>query len=242
MDWQGEGYILSVKSHGETSAIVTLFTPDKGRHAGLVRGGRSRRLRAVLQAGNKVSVSWRARLSDHLGTFDLEPIQSQAAFIMDSRASLAALGSIASLINAALPEREPHPRLYRGFEVLMDNIQDIDIWPRLYIRFELALLEALGYGLDLTVCAATGGNDHLTHVSPRSGRAVCASAAEPYLDKLLPLPAFLSDIRAMGEDDLKHGLALSGYFLTSRVFHSINKDIPEPRTRLIDTLKTVGIL
>ncbi len=242
MDWSGEGYVISVKPHGETSAIVNVFTLGRGLHAGLVRGGRSRRMRPVLQAGNKVSVQWRARLSEHLGNFTVEPIDTRAALIMEDRLSLAALNSVSALLVKTLPEREPHASLYQGFEILMQNLGDIDIWPALYIRFEIALLNALGYGLDFSRCAATGENDNLTHVSPRSGRAVSASAAEPYLDKLMILPAFLRGGTIVERDDIANGLHLSGYFLTTRIFHAINKDIPAPRSRLIAELKTVGIV
>ena len=242
MDWESEGYIVSVKPHGETSAIVNVFTPDKGLHAGLVRGGRSRRLRPILQAGNKVSVEWRARLSEHLGIFTLEAINTNAAFIMESRSSLAGLNSVCSLLVNTLAERETHANLYQGFEVLLKNFTDIDIWPALYIRFEIALLNALGYGLDFSTCAATGTNDNLTHVSPRSGRAVSASAAEPYLDKLMILPAFLNGGTSVEMDDLANGFRLSEYFLATRIFHAINKDIPAARSRLVEELKTVGIL
>ncbi len=242
MDWSGEGYVISVKAHGETSSIVNVFTPDRGLHAGLVRGGRSRRLRPILQAGNKVSVQWRARLSEHLGNFTLEALETRAALIMEDRVSLAALNAIMALLMNVLAERDPHPNLYKGFEILLQNLEDIDIWPALYIRYEIALLNALGYGLDFSTCAATGTNDNLTHVSPRSGRAVSASAAEPYLDKLMILPPFLNGEKTLSGHDIADGLTLSGYFLTTRIFHAINKDIPLARSRLLQELKTVGII
>ncbi|PHR93257.1 MAG: DNA repair protein RecO [Robiginitomaculum sp.] len=242
MNWDGEGYILSVKPHGETSAILNVFTYDKGRHAGLVRGGRSRRMRPVLQAGNKVTLSWHARLSEHLGSFTVEPLDSRAALLMESRLALSALNSISALLIVALPEREFHPKLYKGFEILLQNLLDPDIWPALYVRFEIALLHALGYGLDFSACAATGTTSDLTHVSPRSGRAVSREAAAPYLDKLMPLPGFLNGATDVKEGDIADGFALSGYFLTTRIFHQINKDIPDARARLAQELKTVGIL
>ena len=242
MDWSGEGYILSVKPHGETSAIVHVFTNEQGCHAGLVRGGRSRRQRPTLQAGNKVTVRWHARLSDHLGNFTLEPLDARAALIMEARLSLSALNAITAVTKAALPEREAYPKLYKGLEVLLDNLLDVEIWPALFIRYEIALLEALGYGLDFSNCAATGTTENLTHISPRSGRAVCAKAAEPYADKLLSLPKFLLGKHGVQQADISDGIALSGYFLASRIFHPINKDIPSARYRLIEELKTVGIL
>jgi len=236
MDWSEEGYILSVKPHGETSAIINVMTRSRGRHAGLVRGGRSRRMRPVLQPGNKVSATWKARLSEHLGSFDIEAIDARAAIFMDNRFSLAGLNSISSLSMAALPEREPHTNLFDVFEILLDNLHDNDVWPALYIRYELALLQALGYGLDLSSCAATGDTTDLTHVSPRSGRAVSEAAAQPYLDKLIPLPEFMISSTRLQEGDIEAGLDLTGYFLESRVFHAINKEMPAERSRLAEIL------
>ncbi|MEE9272878.1 MAG: DNA repair protein RecO [Robiginitomaculum sp.] len=242
MDWQSEGYILSVRSHGETSAIVKAFTKEHGVHAGLVRGGRSRRMRPVLQAGNKVSLEWHARLSEHLGIFSIEAINLQAALIMEDRLALAAINAVSAVTIEALPEREAHANLFTAFEILLEHLNDINIWPALYVRYEIALLQALGYGLDLKTCAATGGNEYLTHVSPRSGRAVCASSAEPYLDKLLALPGFLRGENTVAPDDIAKGLKLSGYFLTSRIFYTFNKDIPQARYRLLETLKNADII
>jgi DNA repair protein RecO (recombination protein O) len=236
MEWAEEGYILAVKPHGETSALLNVFTKSRGRHAGLVRGGRSRRLRPVLQPGNKVSLRWNARLSEHLGSFNVEAVDAHAASIMQDRLSLAALNSLSALTISALPEREAHPHLFAGFEILLQNIMDVDIWPALYVRFEIALLEAVGYGLDFSTCAATGSTENLTHVSPRSGRAVSTGAAQPYLDKMLTLPAFLRGGGQVEADDIANGLALSGYFLKSRIFYAINKDIPEARNRLEHSL------
>ena len=213
MDWDSEGYILSVKKHGETSAIIDVFTPEKGRHLGLVRGGVSRRSRPVLQPGNKIKVSWRGRLSEHLGTYTAEPISARAAELMDDRLSLSGLNAICAVARACLPEREPHIDVYNAFEVLLDNLHEPDIWPALYVKWEAGLLTAMGYGLDLKSCAATGVNDNLTHVSPRSGRAVSASAAEPYKDKLLVLPGFLMGLPFATAQDVATALNLRAIFL-----------------------------
>ena len=234
MDWESEGYVLSVKKHGETSAIIDVFTPDKGRHLGLVRGGVSRRSRPVLQPGNKVKVVWRGRLSEHLGTYTVEAISARAAELMDDRLSLAGLNAICAVARECLPEREPHLDVYKALEVLIDNLHEPDIWPALYIRWEAGLLTAMGYGLDLKSCAATGVNDNLTHVSPRSGRAVSASAAEPYKDKLLALPAFLYGLPYASPEDIANGFALTGYFLETRVQWGVNKTLPDARARMIE--------
>jgi len=236
MKWSADGYILSVKPHGETSAIINVLTKEKGRHAGIVRGGRSRRLRPVLQPGNQVSVNWNARLSEHLGMYSVEALDARAALLMQNRSSLAGLNAISALCMQALPEREPHSKLYDVFGILMAQLHDIDVWPALYVRFELALLQALGYGLDLSSCAATGSLESLTHVSPRSGRAVCADAAEPYLDKLLILPPFLKGENKVTEGDIAAGLELTGAFLKGRVFYAHNRDIPEARGRMVRAL------
>lgn len=236
MDWESEGYVLSVKRHGETSAIIDVFTPDHGRHLGLVRGGVSRRMRPVLQPGNKIKVAWRGRLSEHLGTFTVEALSARAAELMEERLSLAGLNSICAVARECLPEREAHLNVYSAFEVLLDNLHDPDIWPALYVQWEAGLLTAMGYGLDLKSCAATGGNDNLTHVSPRSGRAVCASAAEPYKDKLLPLPLFMLGQPFAPKEEIAKGLRLTGYFLETRVQWGVNKTLPEARARMIELL------
>jgi len=236
MDWESEGYILSVKKHGETSAIIDVFTPDKGRHLGLVRGGVSRRSRPVLQPGNKVKAVWRGRLSEHLGYYTIEPISARAAELMDDRLSLSGLNAICAVAKDCLPEREAHPDVYQALEILIANLHDPDIWPALYVRWEAGLLTAMGYGLDLKSCAATGVNDNLTHVSPRSGRAVSASAAEPYKDKLLRLPGFLRGQPYASPEDVANGLKLTGYFLETRVQWGVNKTLPDARARMVDKL------
>ncbi len=236
MQWAADGYILSARPHGETSAIINVFTKEQGRHAGIVRGGRSRRMRPVLQAGNQVTVNWNARLSEHLGVFKVEALDARAAILMQDRAALAGLNSVSALCMQALPEREAHPKLFEVYKVLMGQLHDIDVWPALYIRFEMALLQALGYGLDLSQCAATSSTENLTHVSPRSGRAVCADAAKPYLDKLLRLPPFLHGQNKIEEGDIEAGLILSGTFLRTRVFHTQNRDMPEARNHLQSVL------
>lgn len=242
MDWAGEGYVLSVKKHGETSAIIEVFTRDKGRHLGLVRGGVSRKLRPVLQPGNKIKLEWRARLSEHLGYFTVESLDARAAELMDDRLSLAGLNSACAVARETLPEREAHSGVYDAFEVLVSNLHDKDIWPALYIQWEAGLLSAMGYGLDLSRCAATGVTENLTHVSPRSGRAVCAEAAEPYADKLYRLPGFMQPMNRRNDKriqpkDVEAGLDLTGYFLETRVQWGVNRTLPEARERMVGMLR-----
>ena len=242
MDWESEGYIVSVRKHGESSAIIDVLTPDQGRHAGLVRGGNSRRQRPVIEIGNKVQVQWRARLSEHLGNFTIEPLQLNAATLMHDRTSLVGLNAVCAMAKTVLPERQAFPQVYAAFDVLIENMGDADIWPALYVRWEMGVLAALGYGLDLSACASTGANDNLTHVSPRSGRAVSASAAEPYLDKLLPLPPFMRGERGLSPQDIQDGLNLTGFFLETRVQWGINQTLPEARAAMVERLQGLTAL
>lgn len=233
MNWSDEGIILSVRPHGETAAVVELLTRAHGRHTGLVHGGRSRKSRPVLQTGNHVDASWKGRLSEHLGHMTLELRTGYAAQAMDDAAALTALTSLAALARL-LPERDPHPSLYEITLFVLGFLDDQSVWPALMVRWELALLSELGFGLDLGECAATGSNDALVYVSPKSGRAVSASAGEPYRDRLLALPQFLLKGRRTGvtHEDVMNGLKLSRYFLEQRVLTPRDLHLPEPRLRL----------
>jgi len=239
MDWSDEGIILSVRPHGETAAVVEMLTRQHGRHLALVHGGRSRQRRPVLQTGNHVEATWRARLTEHLGHATLELVRGYAAETMSDPAALAALSSMATLARH-LPERDPHPGLFEVTLFVLGFLDDPSVWPALYVRWELALLDELGLGLDLTTCAATGGNDGLAYVSPRTGRAVSASAGEPYKDRLLALPGFLKPGdgrgRTLGPGDLAAGFALTAHFLEARVLAPAAGALPEARQRLVGLL------
>ena len=233
MEWHDEALVLSVRPHGETAALVEIFTRVNGRYLGLVHGGRSRKLRPVLQTGNHVDATWRARLPDQLGTLSVELRRGYAAEAFESAAALNALASLATLLRL-LPERDPHPSLFETTMFVLGFLDDPSVWPALVVRWELALLAELGLGLDLSQCAVTGTTDDLTHVSPKSGRAVSGAAAEPYRDRLLPLPPFLRPGRsgAIGRDDIAAGFALTGHFLEARVYSPHGERLPEPRQRL----------
>lgn len=224
MEWKDEGVILGVRRHGEGSVIVEVMTPGHGRQMGLVRGGRSSRMRALLQPGNSVSLTWRARLSEHLGNFAVDADRLRAASLMETAMALQGLQLVTAHLRL-LPERDPHPALYRGALVLLDHLDDPQIAARLAIRFELAMLEELGFGLDLESCAATGVRQDLAWVSPKSGRAVSRTAGAPWADRLLVLPPFLSGgtetPSASLQSDLAAGFALAGHFL--------QRDVWEPR-------------
>jgi DNA repair protein RecO (recombination protein O) len=233
MEWRDDGIVISVRRHGETSAIAELLTEHHGRFLGLVRGGRSRTMRPVLQAGNAVQATWRARLEDHLGIFQIEPLQLRAGSLIDDPFKLSGLAALAALAQL-LPEREPHRRIYDALNVVLAAMDDDGVWPALVVRFELGLLDELGFGLNLASCAATGATSNLTHVSPRSGRAVSAAAAEPYRPKLLPLPEFLlGKGGAATPSDVLEGMRLTGHFLARHVFDPRGIDEPEARRSLI---------
>lgn len=244
MEWIDEGIVLSAQPHGETSVIVTLLTATHGRHAGLVSGGQSGRHQATLMIGNHVSVRWRARLADHLGNFSMEVITPTAAPWLCDPEILALIASAAAVTEASLPERQPMAALYDGLLALF-SIQNRSLWGPAYISWEIGVLKALGYGMDLSCCALTGVCDGLAYISPRTGRAVTAEAAAPYKDKLLPLPAFLCGAANWGDEDIVKGLDLTGHFLSQNVFaHPQNRRLvpidgalPYARQRLADYYK-----
>ena len=233
MEWQGDGLILNTRRHGENSAIIDVLTREKGRHMGLVRGGRSRTMRPVLQAGNLVRVVWRARLEDHLGAFTVDPHRMIVAGIIDDVHRLAGLTTITTLASL-LPEREPHPRIYDASLLLIEYLQDDAIWPAVLVKWEMGLLEELGFGLDLTKCAVSGETQRLTHVSPRTGRAVCAREAEPWKDKLLALPPFVAGSSGTASNaEIVQGLKLTGHFLARHIFEPRGVSAPEQRRRIL---------
>jgi DNA repair protein RecO (recombination protein O) len=210
-----------------------LLTREHGRHAGLVHGGQGRRARPLLQPGNRVAVTWSARLADHLGSLTCELIEGHAARLLDDAARLAALAAAAAVAEKALPEREPHPAVYHGFVALLQALEG-EHWAEAYVGWELALLRELGFGLDLSACAGGGGNDQLAYVSPRSGRAVSLAAGEPYRERLLPLPGFLAGRGGGGPIEVGQGLRLTGTFLARQIFNPQNQPLPPARQRLAD--------
>ena len=231
MNWSDEGIVLSARPHGEDAALVVLLTRDHGRHAGILRGGLGRRARGLLEPGNRVAAEWRARLAEHLGSFSLELVESHAARLLDEAARLAALSAAAAVCDRALPEREPHPAAYEGFRALLAALED-EHWAEAYVMWELAILRELGFGLDLSACAAGGDNDQLAYVSPKTGRAVSLAAGEPYKDRLLALPGFLVGRGGGGPAEVAQGLALTGFFLAHQVFGPQHQPLPPARERL----------
>jgi DNA repair protein RecO (recombination protein O) len=238
MRWADDGIFLLGRPQGETSVIADIFTRGNGRAHGLVKGGRSRRIRPILQTGNGLKVEWRARLDDQLGVYTVELTEATAARVLDDKLSLAGVMALAALLQV-LPERDPHPKLFdAAFECL--KAAGSEEFPAAIVRFELRFLDELGFGLDLSKCAATGRSDGLAYVSPKSGQAVTREAGEPYRDKLLPLPTFLTSSAvadAPSRSDLADGLAMTGYFLAWHVFGETNKPLPKAREEFARLLR-----
>lgn len=234
MQWTAEGLIIGVRRHGETSVIAEAVVVGHGRHLGLVRGGRSRKLAATLQPGNSVQLTWRARLDEHLGTYAVELTRARAADLISDRTRLYA-GQLLCDHLRLLPERDPHDRLL-DLALAALALSEPTALGAAVARFELALLEELGFGLDLESCAVTGVTTGLTHVSPKSGRAVSREAAAPYGDRLLRLPAFLSDEVPPAPGDLAAAFALTGHFLHRHVWSAREMTPPPTREALIAIL------
>ena len=236
MEWSDRGIVLSSRPHGETGLVVTLLTREHGRHAGFIAGGISRKSRPTWQPGNVVEVAWRARQQEQLGHYTGELREAHAARVMDDAVELAGLSAACAVIDAALPDREPHAAVFDGFHALLNAIGHPG-WPVIYVRLELGLLQELGFGLDLDKCAVTGATEDLAFVSPKTGRAVSRTAAEPYRDRLIVLPAFLSTGGLPADEaELRLGLDLTAYFLERHVFWPHNKPLPAARARFMETL------
>ncbi len=237
MEWSEEGIVVGTRRHGETDVILEAMTAGHGRHLGLVKGGRSRRLRPVLQSGNTLQLTWRARLHEHLGNFRAEPLKERSAGLMQS--SVGAFGlALAGAHLRLLPERDPHPRLYEALGVLLDCLDRPALAGELMVRFELLLLDELGFGLDLESCAATGNRDDLAYVSPKSGRAVSRAAGLPYAEKLYSLPRFLMDGTSSATDraGLQEGFRLTGGFLERHVHAPRGLPMPDVRASFLNAL------
>jgi DNA repair protein RecO (recombination protein O) len=242
MQWEDEGIVLAARRHGEGGLIVQLLTREHGRHAGLVRGGQGQKLRTVYQIGNRIAVTWKARLVEHLGALTGELLRGHAARFIDDAARLGCLAAAAATAAATLPERAPHPSVFAGFSALLGALDSDDGWAVAYVTWELGLLAELGFGLDLSRCAASRQPDDLIYVSPNSGQAVSAKAGEPYRHKLLRLPPFLlpGEHGAPTPQEVVDGLALTGFFLERRVFLPHGHDTPAARARFVDLLERIA--
>jgi len=236
MQWTDEAIVLGVKRHGEASVILELMTLERGRHLGLVRGGAGSRLRGVLQPGNSLRATWRARLDEHLGNYAVEGLNLRAAGFLAAAHAVHGVTHLAALCRL-LAEREPHTAIYGALQDILDRLDDPFVAAPLIARFELDFLAELGFGLDLSTCAATGTTDELVYVSPRSGRAVSRAAGQAYRDKLLVLPAFLGDDAAtVTAADLASAFALTGYFLDRHAFAPRGLALPEARAHFVNAI------
>ena len=236
IDWRDRALVLTRRPHGETSAIVDLFTRDHGRQAGLLRGGISRKKTAWLQPGTEVDAHWKARLEGQLGTWTLEPLRSRGAALAN-RLTLDGLAAVTALLAHALAEGDPHPAFYDATAALLDLTDTPDLWPIAYLAWELTLLEDMGFGLDLSRCAVTGQAQDLIYVSPRTGRAISAAAAGDWAPRLLPLPPALRGVGHQRGPDIAQALGTTGWFLEHRLLPQLsNRTMPAARARLIDTL------
>ncbi|MBI2712869.1 MAG: DNA repair protein RecO [Rhizobiales bacterium] len=236
MQWTDEGIVIGVRRHGEASAILELMTRAHGRHLGLVRGGFGSRMKPILQTGNSVAATWRARLDEHLGNYTVEPLRQRASDFFGSSHAIYGVTHLAALMRL-LPERDPHAGLYSVFEEILDRLEDPALAAPLVVRFELQLLGELGFGLDLAQCAATGTSADLIYVSPKSGRAVSRDAGEPWADKMLRLPGFLRDLDSQPAGrDLADGFALTGFFLDRHVLEPRGLTLTDERAHFIAAL------
>ncbi len=236
MQWTDEGIVLGARRHGEASAILELMTREHGRHLGLVRGGFGSRLRPILQPGNGVSATWRARLDEHLGHYSVEGMNLRAAGFFGAPHAVYGVTHLAALMRL-LPERDPHAGLLAALETILDRLGDAAWAAPMLVRFELQLLAELGFGLDLAQCAATGTRDDLVYVSPKSGRAVSRDAGAPWADKMLQLPEFLRDEQAPASSrDVADGFALTGFFLSRYVLEPRGLMLADERAHLIAAL------
>ncbi len=238
MEFQDQGIIISLRKYGEYDAVIDVMTAEHGRHAGLVKGGMGRRKRGSLQPGNEVLLNWRGRLESQLGVYNAELRNARSAAFLDYPEKLGILNSICSILSVCLAERELHRPLYDGLQILLDTLEHVgpapEEWGALLVQWEVGLLAELGFGLDLSCCAATGVMDNLVYVSPKSGRAVSGDAGKPYHGKMLALPQFLIKDAEITEQDIRDGLALSEFFLERYVLHPHNKKIPQARRMLMD--------
>ena len=239
MEWTDEGIVLGVRRHGKSSAIVELLTRGHGRHLGLVRGGAGKRMRPMLQPGNSVRAVWRARLDEHLGYYVIEGTRLRAATVLASSHATYGVTHLASLARL-LPERDPHEDIYEMLERTLDDFDDIGEAAIQLIKFELAMLTELGFGLDLENCAATGETTDLIYVSPKSGGAVSRRAGDPWRDRLLRLPAFLREggggANGWSDQDLQDGFVLTGRFLLRHVLEPRGQGHSDARDGFINAV------
>ena len=242
INWTDEGAILAARPFGENAVIIDVFSQEHGRHAGVVRGGASRKMAPTLQPGAQVSVTWKARLDKHLGSFAVEPLRSRAAASMGDRLALAGLNAVCGILVHVLPEREANNALYARTIGLLDLLGQSDVWPLAYLRWEQALLDEMGFGMDLSRCAVRGVNEELIYVSPKSGRAVSREGAGEWADRMLPLPPVLAGKGDASHSAILEALGTTGFFLENRLVKSLgDRPMPAARARLLDAIGRLSL-
>ncbi|MBL4811531.1 MAG: DNA repair protein RecO [Rhodobacteraceae bacterium] len=239
MEWRDEGVLLAQRRHGETAVIIDVLTAEHGRHAGLVHGGAGRKMRAALQPGTQLDLTWRARIEDQLGAYHAEPIRARTVAAMSSRLALAGLNAVCAMVLISLPERDPHAPLYERTIALFDLLGEDDVWPLAYLNWEMALLEEMGFGLDLNVCAVTGAQSGLVYISPKSGRAVSQAAAGEWASRLLPLVPVMRGQGDAEPADISAALATTGWFIEQRLLAG-TRGLPPARGRLLEQIARLG--
>jgi DNA repair protein RecO (recombination protein O) len=240
MDWEAPAIVLDARPYGEGDAIATVMTAEHGAHRGLARGGAARGRTAIWQPGNLVQARWVARLAEQLGSFSAELVHPGAALAMDDALALAMLSAACAVAEGALPEREPHPRVFDGLLHLIAHLPQGAIMLTDLVRWEAVLLADLGYGLDLARCAVTGETAGLAFVSPKTGRAVIAAAAGVWVSRLLRLPPFLVGGNDATPVDWRDGLRLTGHFLERDAFGHHHRPLPAARRMLYDRVAALA--
>ncbi len=236
MQWSDEGFVLGIRRHGESSAILELMTRNHGRHLGLVRGGAGSRMRPVLQPGNAVRAHWHARLDEHLGNYTIEPMSLRAGNFFSDAHAVYAITHLSALARL-LPERDPHESVFEALEAIVDHVCDAQACAALIVRFEILMLQELGFGLDLQSCAATGSELELVYVSPKSGRAVSKGAGAPWHDRLLALPAYVTKGgQSASARDIADGFGRTGFFLARHVLEPRGLALPDARAHFIQAV------
>lgn len=237
MEWRDQGILLSARQHGEAAVIIDVLTPSLGRHSGVVRGGKSRKLAPVLQPGGQLDLLWKARLQEHIGTFQVELIRSRSAMVMSDGRALSGLGAVIGMLLAFLPERETNEPLFYATEQLLDLLEYPEVWSKAYLRWELGLLKILGFGLDLSACAVTGQTHDLEFISPKTGRAVSRNGAGKWADRLLPLFPVMQGKDTKKPEDIVQALEVCGFFFENHACQSLSlKQLPAARSRFLATL------
>ena len=238
MEWRDQGILLSTRQHGETSVIIDVLTSSLGRHKGVVRGGKSRKIAPVLQPGSQLDLIWRARLQEHIGTFQVELIRSRTAIILSDRLALTGLGAVTAMLLAFLPDRESNKPLFNATEKLLDLLEHPEVWPSAYLRWEVGLLDNLGFGLELSACAVTGQTHDLVFISPKTGRAVSRDGAGKWANQLLPLLPIMLGKDTRKCPDIMRALEVTGYFFQNHACRVLGiRKMPLARSIFLDTFK-----